>query len=200
MAQQQAQNLVIEADECVTLTPDSSRFKGIVQQYRPQTIAEVRKLLGPAPNDDGGSSGTSCCQPVLTASLPDPATLESNDSLERSNSRLQAAAAARAYVQALDVRQYKYLEPLLDRYIQLTRPILYSFLFGDIDIANGATLTLAPKAHILLAAHIRMHGTGRIVCKGPTTIRATSVEGPVRPRPFGAVASTGLSASLMSGA
>lgn len=188
---QQAQNLVIDADECVTLTPDSTRFKDVIQQYRPQTIAEVRKLLGPSQTSADGTPAPVCClAAAFSASLPDPDALAANDEGARLSSRLQAAEAARAYVQAADVRQYKYLEPLLDRYIQLTRPILYSFLFGDIDIANGATLTLANRAHILLAAHIRMHGTGRIVCKGPTTIRATSVEGPTRPRVVGGVAST----------
>jgi hypothetical protein len=197
---QQAQNLVIEADECVTLTPDSSRYKDVIQQYRPQTIAEVRRLLGPSPVDNTGTPAPACClPPSFTASLPDPDALASTDSQARFTARLQAAAAARAYVQAADVRQYKYLEPLLDRFIQLTRPVLNVFLFGDIDIANGATLTLANKAHVLLAGHIRMHGTGRIVCKGPTTIRATSVEGPTRPRIAGGIAST-ISTDIMRNA
>jgi len=189
---QQAQNLVIEADECVTLTPESQRFKDIVQQYRPQTIAEVRKLIGPSQAVDASGKPTqACCMPAQQiASLPDPDALASEDPQVRFNARLQAAAAARAYVQAPDAQNVKYLEPLLDRYIQITRPILWGFLFADIDIYSGATLTLGPTAHLLFANNIRMHGTGRIVCKGPTTMRATSISGPTRLRVAGLVTAT----------
>ncbi|MCG2586816.1 hypothetical protein [Massilia sp. TS11] len=175
---QQAQNLSVEADECVTLTPDSARFKAVVQQYRPQSIAEVRKLLGPSAMPDTAPVRSSCCLPSeLTANLPDPEALNAKDEATRYRARMQAAMAARAYVQAPDARELKYFEPVLDRYIALTRPILYAFLFGDIDIANGATLTLAKNAHILFAGNVRMHGSGRIVCKGPTTMRVNSING-----------------------
>lgn len=171
---QQAQNLVIDSEECVNLTPDSPRFKDVVQQFRPQSIAEVRRLLGPSP----GSSAEGCCMPsALTASLPSPDALMSEDPQERTRARMQAVTAARAYVQAADTRDFKHMEPLLNRFIEISKPILHGFQFADIDIANGATLTLTQNVHLLYASAIRMHGTGRMVCKGPTTIRASSVNG-----------------------
>lgn len=172
---QQAQNLVIDNDECVNLTPESPRFKAFVQQYRPQTIAEVRRLLGPSTNS-GSTEG--CCMPsALTASLPSPDALMSEDPQERTRARMQAVSAARAYVRAADTRDFKHMEPLLNRYIEISKPVLHGFQFADIDIANGATFMLTQNVHLLYAAAIRMHGTGRMVCKGPTTIRATSVNG-----------------------
>lgn len=171
---QQAQNLVIDSDECVNLTPESPRFKDLVQQFRPQSIAEVRRLLGPS----ASGSTERCCMPsALTANLPSPDALMSEDPQERTRARMQAVTAARAYVQAADTRDFKHVEPLLDRFIEISKPVLHGFQFADIDIANGATLTLTYNVHLLYAAAIRMHGTGRMVCKGPTTIRASSVSG-----------------------
>jgi hypothetical protein len=196
---QQAQNLIIEADDCVTLTPDSPRYKDAIQQYRPQTIAEVRKLIGPSPASAGGTSSPSCCLPLeLTASLPDPDMLTAKDEQVRFRARMLAATAASAYVRAADTRDFKQFEPALDRFIQLSKPILFSFLFADIDIASGATLTLAKNAHILFAANIRMHGTGRIVCKGPTTIRATTVNGRIRPSVIGSAELNAAQSSMRS--
>jgi len=174
----QAQNLTIEADDCVTLTPESPRYKGAVQQYRPQTIAEVRKILGPSAPSGTGTPTFACCLPLeLSAALPDPRALNSKDDAVRFRAREQAMAVASLYVRAADIGQLRHFEPLLDRYIQLTRPILISFVFADIDIAHGATLTLAANTHVLLAANIRMRGTGRIVCRGPTTLRANTING-----------------------
>lgn len=185
---QQAPNLILEADECLTLTPDSPRYKDAIEQYRPQTIAEVRKLLGPSSSVDKPTTTTMCClPPELTGSLPAADALSSSNDQERFSARLQTAAIAGAYVRAADVTPFKQFEPLLDRFIQVNKAILYSFLFADIDIGNGATLTLAKNTHILFAGNIRMHGTGRIVCKGPTTIRATTLNGKIRTTLIGSI-------------
>ena len=191
---QQARNLILEADECLTLTPESSRYKDVIQQYRPQTIAEVRQLLGPSsPADKPTTTSTCCLPPELGGSLPAPDALTSTNDQERYSARLQTAAIAGAYVRAVDVTPFKQFEPLLDRFIQVNKANLFSFLFADIEIGNGATLTLARNAHILFAANIRMLGTGRIVCKGPTTIRATTVSGKIRATLIGSIdAATGI--------
>jgi hypothetical protein len=107
--------------------------------------------------------------------------LTSTDPQVRFRARQLAQTAASAYVRAAEVSQLKLWEPFLDRFIQITKASLAIYRFGDIDIANGATLTLGPRVQALYAGNIRMHGTGRIVAKGPATIRATTMSGPTRP-------------------
>ena len=179
---QPAQNLVLEADECLTLTPDSSRFKDAVEQVRPQTIAEVRRILGPSVDAGPNTPGGPCClAPELSGAFPNPDDLTSTDPQVRFRARQLAQTAASAYVRAAEVSQLKLWEPFLDRFIQITKASLAIYRFGDIDIANGATLTLGPRVQALYAGNIRMHGTGRIVAQGPATIRATTMSGPTRP-------------------
>jgi hypothetical protein len=185
---QQAQNLVLEADECLTLTPDSPRFKDAVERVRPQTIAEVRRILGPSVDAGPNTPHPACClAPELSGGFPDPDALTSADPQVRYRARQLAQAAASAYVRAADVSQLRLWEPLLDRFIQLNKASLAIFRFADIDIANGATLTLGVTTHALYAGNIRMYGTGRIVAKGPKTIRSASLSGPTRPHIVGTI-------------
>lgn len=179
------QNLTLEEGECVSLSPESRRFSQAFRELRPRSIDEVRETLGVSnPGAHAATSSACCLPPELTSTLITPEQLESEDREVRANARALAYTAARAYTHAFDIAALAPWRPVMDRYIELTRPFINVALLLDIDIAAGATLTLSKQTHVLQANRITIHGNGRLVCKGHTTIKAKSVEG-VRRLPLG---------------
>lgn len=192
---QQPQNLVVEAGECLNLSPDSDRFKAMLKQIRPQSIAEVRAALGPSARTDGKEGGDKnaawcCSHQDLPSVLPDADALEAEDDEVRYRARAQAYLASREYVRAVDPVAAAYWEPVLDRFIKINKALLNVFTFNDIEIANGGTLSIPQNTHALYAANIRMYGTGRMVCRGPTTVRATSLQGKIYTKTHAALPAT----------
>jgi hypothetical protein len=172
-------DLVVEENETLNLSPDSKRFKHVVQTERPQSIAEVRKILGPSVKaaSTTKSHGPCCTIPdELQSTLISSEDLESSDDQTRFRALGLSYKAAREYVRTTDASSLAHWEPVLDKFIQLNKAILNQFFFNDIDVYNGATLNIATNAHAINAMRIRLHGTGKIVCKGPTTFRALSFE------------------------
>lgn len=175
-------NLRLDEDECLTLSPTAERFKGAMTQLRPQTIAEVRRILGPprlSPEQELPYLHTGCCASPEIAS-----TIVSIEELHSSDAKVQARAYSLAYVAANDYVKgigvpaaLSQWEPVLNEYIKLTSPVLSVFTLQDIEVANKATLTISKLVHVLAAGKIIIHGSGSIVCQGPTTFRVNSVEG-----------------------
>lgn len=170
-------DLRLEEDESVTASPGSARFAKYYRQYRPQSIDEVRELIGitaeiPHQHAD-------CCHTpaVLASRLVTPGELEAKDDATRHVARELAHAAGRAYVRGVSTVGLEQWKPVLDKYVVLGGAIINILELGDIDIANGATLTLSVSTQGLYANHITMHGSGRIVCHADVAIRATSLKG-----------------------
>lgn len=172
-----APRLALERDECVTASPESDRFASAYSRIRPRSADEIRELLG-TPLRAGSPGGTGRCHPSLGAgSLPLPEDLEHDDPAERAKARRLAYAAAEAYVQGASVDALAPWRPLIERWLEVSKALINMLRLADIDVADGATLTLSASTHALYANRIRLHGSGRIVCKGNVTIRASSVEG-----------------------
>ncbi|MGW4895335.1 hypothetical protein ACWEQL_24150 [Kitasatospora sp. NPDC004240] len=173
------QNLRLEANERIVVSPDSPRFAGGYRQVRPRTIDEVRKLLGPAnvPEHAVRADGLRLRTGELTKRLLRPEDLDVKDPIARGEARTLAYLAAREYVHAASPAALKQWRPAIDRWLADVRPIIHIFTAGDIDIADGATLTLSASTQGLVARRIRMRGRGRIVCLGNVKISAVSVEG-----------------------
>ncbi|MFF2042721.1 hypothetical protein ACFVVX_20045 [Kitasatospora sp. NPDC058170] len=173
------QDLRLEANERLVVSPDSPRFAAGYREVRPRSIDEVRKLLGPGnvPDHALRPDHLRLRTDELTKRLLRPEDLEVKDPVARGEARGLAYLAAREYVHAASVAPLKQWRPAIDRWLADVRPVIHIFTAGDIDIANGATLTLSANTQGLVARRIRMHGSGRIVCRGNVKISAVSVEG-----------------------
>ncbi|GAA2787315.1 hypothetical protein ACFQ0M_46275 [Kitasatospora aburaviensis] len=174
------QALRLEANEKLVLSPDSPRFASGYRQVRPQSIDEVRKLLGPVNVPDGRSRAENLLAarvPELTKRLLRPEDLRVKDPNARAEARRLAYLAAREYIHTANTSSLKQWRPIIDQWLVEVKPVISIFTAGDIDIADGATLTLSANTHALMAQRIRMHGSGRIVCRGSVKISAVSVDG-----------------------
>ncbi|WP_395292367.1 hypothetical protein ACF9IK_01205 [Kitasatospora hibisci] len=172
------QALRLEANEKLVLSPDSPRFASGYRQVRPQSIDEVRRLLGPVNVPDSRAENLLAARvPELTKRLLRPEDLKVKDPNARAEARRLAYLAAREYVHTANTAPLKQWRPIIDQWLLEVKPVISVFTAGDIDIADGATLTLSANTHALTAQRIRMHGSGRIVCRGSVKISAVSVDG-----------------------
>jgi hypothetical protein len=178
-------NLKVESSEAVVLSYESERFRAVHRQIRPQSIDEVRKLMGVTQAVADTVGKTHQCGCSKGGRYFGLAELESDDQAMRGKALAAARASARQFVMggaAASASQ----KAVLDRYIQLAGTVVNLAFLLDIEIQNGGTLVIAPSTHGLYARNIRIHGTGRIVCQGPTTINCTAITGDYRSR-FGPV-------------
>ena len=175
-----SQDVVVKAGETVILSPDSSSFKASVKQYKPKTIEEVRNLLGitlkPTVKTPVVQSAV-LLHPDLKSVVFAAADLKSKVLETKRSATKFAYAAAKQYVQSADVSNMAHLTPVMDQYILNSNVLLNIFQFGNIEIANGGTLQVSKNTHAIYANAIKMHGTGKIVCKGAVSIHATTVQG-----------------------
>ena len=178
----EAQSLRVEAGECMTLSPDSERFKHTYRQVRPRSAEEVREVLGLSPEATKALRENGVCRydSAVPAATADAADLDSEDPEIRAAARQSTHAAFKAYVYGTAAASLEYLTPVFDRYLDINKAVLNIATFGDIEVMDGATLTISPSTQAVLANKITIHRTGRIVCGGSTTFRITALEG-IRP-------------------
>ena len=172
-------DLRVEEGECATLAPGSQRFKDVYRQERPRNAADVRKILGLSddslkPLHEAGACCVPSRRPAAIASMED---LDAADPAVRSNARQLTYQAFDAYVYGGASRSSDHLVPMFDKYLELSKAVLNIAWLQDIEVLNGATLTISANTHAVYARKIIIHPTGRIVCHGATTFRVTSVEG-----------------------
>jgi hypothetical protein len=175
----QPQNLRLEKGESVILSPESPRFASGYRQVRPQSIDEVRRLMGPTNLPGHAARADSFVR--RASELADRVLviedLESKDPVARAEAHRLAYLAAQAYVHEPSTAGLKQWQPAIDRWLARVKPVINIFTAGDIEIADGATLILSANTQGLNARHIRMHGKARIRCRGNVKISATSVDG-----------------------
>jgi hypothetical protein len=171
-------DISVHEGDSLTLLPDSKTLANAFRTIRPRTINEVREVLGPRlPTEFRARTLVSLRPPELAVGFPSLADLESKDSEERIRALRLAKTATRLYAMAIHDVMPDWKD-IIDRYIQLIMPQIVVGTFGDIDVADRATLTIVPTVDAIYANSIRLHGTGKIVCQGPKTFRARSFEGP----------------------
>jgi hypothetical protein len=176
----QPQPIRLEPHESVVLSPESPRFAAGYRQVRPQSIDEVRKLMGANSVPEKARDGSGALYfraPELAKQLLRPEDLEVRDPVARARARRLVYLAAQEYVQGTNTDELKQWCPVINRWLADVQPIISVFAAEDIEIADGATLTLSANTQVLKARHIRMHGSGRIRCLGNVKISATSVKG-----------------------
>ena len=175
-----AQDLTLEEGESYTLSPDSRRLKGVFKQVNPRAAAEVRSVLGLTEDAQKAvqANGGGCCKgpqaPAATASAED---LSADDPQVRADARRLTYQAFNAYVYGGSPSRVAHLEPVFDQYLAINKAILNIATLNDIEVFDGATLTIAPSVHAVYANKVIIHRTGRIVCLGAKTWRIASLEG-----------------------
>jgi hypothetical protein len=180
----EGQSISLEPGECVTLAPESPRLKGVYRQVHPRSADEVRELLSlsGAAAEAIQKARVMCCgphmAPAATAAAED---LDDKDDERRAIARGLTYQAFRAYVHGDNPAAFTHLKPAFDRYLELNKAIINIAILQDIEVADGATLTISASTHVVNARKVIIHRTGRIVCRGSTTFKIVSLEG-VRPR------------------
>ena len=172
--------LKVEKGETVLLTFESERFRAAFRQMKPRSIDEIRQLVGVSPSvaafasaQPGATPGCGCSKPSRFRNIDE---LDSPEPAVRGKALSAARLDARNYVRS-GARASASQKAFLDRYVQLTDAVLNLAFLADIEIQDGATLVIAPGTHALYARNIRIHGSGRIVCQGPTTINCQRING-----------------------
>lgn len=196
----EAQSLKLDADECATLSPESGRFRSVYQQVQPRSAKEVRELLGLSPEATSAvhAAGICCHGGEVPAASAAPEELDSKDPMIRAAARQSTYAAFNAYVRGPNPEVYAYLVPTFNRYLDINKAVINIAWLTDIEVLDGATLTISASTQLVRANKIIIHRTGRIVCRGSTTFKIVSLEG-IRPGLTTHVtATTALSASQRS--
>lgn len=172
-------SISVEADECITLTPDSPRFKGVYQKMTPRSADEVREVLGfSSTATEAVRKSRLCCGPERPpAATPDADDLDAQDDETRANARSLTYQAFKSYVYGADPASLAHLKPAFDRFLEVSKAVINIAALQDIEVANGATLMISPSTHLVRARKVIIHGTGRIVCHGSTTFKIASLEG-----------------------
>ena len=183
-------SLRLESGECVTLSPTSDRFRLAYQQIQPRRAQDVRAALGFSETAIKALQAQGMCCPPSPAVSPRPEDLTDEDAETRNAARRAAYTALQAYVHDTAPSASANLLPALDRYLDITKAIINIVALSDIEVADGATLTITANTHVVNARKVIIHGSGRIVCKGSTKFKITSLEGTRR---FSPVAIGGVS-------
>lgn len=170
-------DLRVGENDHLTLGPDSATWRHVFRRVQTRSIDEVREYLGPKVAE--GSASRCCPDPELAARVVTPEELESDEPEARAAARSLVYRAARAYVRSADPTPLAHWRPAIDRYLELYKvvPQLNVAFLKDIDVADGATLTLTASVHAVLANAVRIHGTGKIRCLGSVTFTIHSLEG-----------------------
>lgn len=179
MTSDQTPSLTVDIGECMTLSPESGRFKDVYTRINPRSAEEVRKLLGLTPEAAQAlhESGM-CCMPLtVPASTAAAEDLDDKDPEVRALARSTTYQAFNAYVHGANPAAVAHMVPAFNRYLDINKAVINIALLLDIEVANGATLTISKNTHVVNARRIIIHKTGRIICQGNTTFRVTSVEG-----------------------
>jgi hypothetical protein len=195
----EGQSISLEPGECVTLAPESSRLKGVYKQVRPRSADEVRELLSlTGAAAEAAQKSRICCGPDRPpAATPAAEDLDDKDDEKRANARGLTYQAFRAYVHGDNPAALAHLKPAFDRYLELSKAIINIAYLQDIEVADGATLTISASTHVVNARKVIIHRTGRIVCRGSTTFKIVSLEGtrPLVATQVGAAAATSFQAT-----
>jgi len=168
-----------ETGESVVLSPESARFREHYRRVQPRTAKEVRDLIGLSDEMAKSlrESGVCCQQHDQPVGFPAPHELESEDDLVRGRAFDDASKGLYSYVCSTTPEQMAAMEPAIERFLELTRLELNLVALQDIEVADGATLTISGNTHLVEANKIVIHGDGRINCSGFTKMNVNSIEG-----------------------
>jgi len=172
-------SLRVEPGETAVLSPDSDRFRKHYRRVQPRSGKEARELIGLS--DEMTHSlreAGACCQPSnQPSSFPAPHELESDNEEERGRAFDDVGRGFASFLTTTNPELLAPIEPAIERYLNLTRLELNVVALRDIEVADGATLTISPDTHLVEANNIVIRGSGQINCSGFTKMNVNSIEG-----------------------
>lgn len=173
------QSMRVEAGECVVLSPESQRFKENYRQVRPRTAKEVRTLIGLSEEmaKTLHERGVCCPQSMNPSAIVPAEELDSPDDAVRARALDITDKALYSYVCSVNPAVMVQMEPAIGRYLEIVNVVLNIVTLPNIEVADGATLTISSDTHLVEANKLIIHGTGRIDCSGFTKFNVTSIEG-----------------------
>lgn len=172
------QNLDITAGQHVVLSPSSPQFQHAYQIVHPQTIDQVREILSSAVPQR--ATVRRRLSPAVTALAAKPIHIQDLHAPHAGvlrAARTQAYQVAHEYVHHPDVSSLAAWKPVLDQYLVLSKATLNLAVLLDINIADGATLTISKNTHALYARNVTIHGHGKIVCQGKCSFKLKTLKG-----------------------
>lgn len=171
--------LRVETGECVVLSPQSDRFREHYRRVQPRTATEVRNLIGLS--DEMARSlrerGVCCQQHDRPVGFPAPNELDSEDELVRGRAFDNVAKGLYSFICSTTPELMAPIEPAIERFLEITKLELNLVSLQDIEVADGATLTVSDDTHLIEANKIIIHGDGQLKCNGFTKMNVNSIEG-----------------------
>ncbi len=176
---EETNNLTVGEGECLVLGPESPRFKQYFTQVRPRTADEVKSVMGLSPESEKAIRDQgACCGETqrLAATVPADA-LDSKDEDVRAAARATTYQALGTYVSGTNSAALAHMKPTFEKFLDTTKATLNVARLQDIEVAEGATLTISKNTHVVNANKVIIHRNGRIVCHGSTNFKIASLEG-----------------------
>lgn len=182
-------DLVVGEGETRVLSSTAQWCRPFYREVQPKGVAQLKEILGApasvAHSKCGVPNGASRQHLVnaedrrllRTRSLS-PASLSDEELPEgelAENLRL-ARVATEHYVYG-DPSALSHWTAVIDAFLNLKGAVLLVPFFNDIVVRDGGTLQVANNTYAVYANRIRLYGSGRIDCQGPTTFDCTSFEG-----------------------
>jgi hypothetical protein len=170
-------SLRVEKGEKVTLAFESQRFKGSFRKVRPRSANEVRQLVGLS---DGMAQTLRergvCRHEASPAAIVSADELDSSDKSVRGRALAITEKALYDYLYAVSAAPLAQMESAIGRYLEIADVVLNVAVLQDIEVADGATLTIPANTHVVEANKIILHGSAQIDCVALTKFRVKSIE------------------------
>lgn len=198
----QQRNLVVQEGETRVLSYKSDAFKSYYETIIPKSVDEIKDMIGipdnsskPIQHEQQFKKTTA--KPLLNKPNFVKIAMPANVDVSRLRSRIISPQlltspdvgddektemmrlthmAIKAYIYGDSAIVAMWL-PTMEEYLKIKGAVLFVPIFNNIEVYNDATLQIAADTHVLYANDIRLYGTGKIICNGPTTFDSKSFEG-----------------------
>ena len=178
------EDLVVGKNETRVLSYTSKSCRHYYREIKVSTLEDIKDVIGAPDTTYAASCATSAGikkpfdgidRQALCARIGEvPAA---DDDPQKTADEFRLVRAATHDMIYGDSRQIQHWRPAVDQYLKMKHPRIFVPFFFDIVVYAGGTLTIAANTLAVYANRIRLYGTGRIDCEGPTTFDCTSFEG-----------------------
>jgi hypothetical protein len=163
--------------ERLVLSPRTRGFREAYSQVRPRTADELRELVGLSAEETAAFQAKGGWRDPPFDETVHPEELRSPDDTTRQRAWTLTAQALRQYIHSVQPAALDHMALAIAEFLQLNDATLNVAALQDIEVGDGATLSISDTTHLVTAGKITIHSTGRIVCSGALKMTATSFEG-----------------------
>lgn len=178
------EDLIVGEDETRVLSYASKSCRHYYREIKVSTLEEITDVIGVPDSIFTDSCATSAGAKKSFDGVDRQALCARIGEVPAADSDLQETADDFRLVRAAthdmiygDSRQIEHWRPAVELFLKIKNPRIFVPFFSNIVVYNGGTLTIAANTLAVYANRIRLFGTGKIDCQGPTTFDCTSFEG-----------------------